>query len=107
METKTYKAAQTTRYKTRKVHRVMRMAEATEHHAEQTHLYTEDERIGEWKEDRWSGAITLADKVDMLKRCDELIRATKKARSVANETKVEDRRIACALWQHITGEMRG
>lgn len=59
--------------------------DATKEHPAQVQMATYDEVIGSWEITRQSGKITSGEKALMLGRAEELLIATKKARTKANE----------------------
>lgn len=84
-----FKARDVEKPRTRKTKRVLIKYEATKEHPAQTETYDFDETIGSIRISEWSGMITPARKADMLDRCEQLLRAVKKARSRANEMEVD------------------
>lgn len=84
-----FRARDDKRGRTKKVSKPMTLAKATDKHAEQVQLVTEDVIIGELTTMEWSGLLTTADKGDMLSRVEKLTRAVRKARSRANETNLD------------------
>lgn len=84
-----FKARDVEKPRTRKTKRVLIKYEATKEHPAQTETYDFDETIGAIRISEWSGMITPARKADMLDRCEQLLRAVKKARSRANEIEVD------------------
>jgi hypothetical protein len=84
-----YKAREITKPRTKKAVKVLVKYEATKEHPAQTEVYSEDVPVGTILEQEWSGMITPAAKADMLGRCEEVLRAVKRARSRANDTEVD------------------
>ena len=84
-----FKARDVEKPRTRKTKRVLVKYEATKEHPAQTETYDFDEITGTIRTSEWSGMITPARKADMLDRCEQLLRAVKKARSRANEIEVD------------------
>jgi hypothetical protein len=72
-------------------------AEATDKFPAQIELYTAEVPIGMYTTDRFSGAITPAQKSDLLAKADQLLRAVKQARQRANATPVTEKKIASVL----------
>lgn len=83
-----YQAREANVTRTKKIQRPLQLAPATDKHAAQVQLITEDVPTGLISTMEWSGLITTAAKGDMLSRVEALARAVKKARSRANETDV-------------------
>lgn len=72
------------KFKTKRTtaHRVL--YDATKEHPAQIDKWEETENIGAYTVNNWCGCVSSATKADMLKRIDDLIVATKKARQQAN-----------------------
>lgn len=64
---------------------------ATDKHPAQVKEGFEDKPTGEILEQEWSALVTPATKADMLGRVDKLLRAVKRARSVANRADYDER----------------
>jgi hypothetical protein len=62
--------------------------EATEHHPAQIEKWDENVAVGKFVKRIWSGAISSAEKAELLGRIDKLITAVKKARQRANTAEV-------------------
>jgi hypothetical protein len=105
-QTKTYEAEAKESYKTKKVYRNHIKSEATDKHAAQIELYTEDERIGTWLTKRWSGTVTPAEKAEVMARLDKLTQAVKQARQRANDAEVKKIQIGDALFNYINEPFR-
>jgi len=84
-----WQARETITNRTKKVKKVLVKYEATKEHAAQTEVYDTDEVIGTVRTQEWSTLITPAQKADMLDRCDQLVRAVRRARSRANDFDIE------------------
>lgn len=84
-----YKARDVRKTRTKKISKPLVMAPATDKHAAQVQLVTEDVPVGEILTMEWSGLITTAEKGDMLARVEDFTRAVKAARSRANDTEVD------------------
>jgi hypothetical protein len=76
--------------RTIKVQKVLILSPATERHAAQTQLISEDRAVGKWKTIKLSGALPGSDRGEMLERIDRLIAAVKIAREEANQHQVTD-----------------
>jgi hypothetical protein len=83
-----YVARDVTKVRTRKVNKVIRLAEATPEHQEQAQLVSVDEPAGELVEREWSAMVTVAVKGKMMERAEELRRAFKAALHRANAVEV-------------------
>lgn len=74
---------------TKKVYRNHVKAEATDKHPAQVETYTEDNPVGMWTTRKFSGAISVDRKNELLSRVDKLRQAVKIAREEANSNHVE------------------
>lgn len=84
-----YQARPVTKDRTKKVKKVLLRHEATLQHPAQTEVYDADEPIGKIQIQEWSSMVLPAQKAEMLDRCEQLLRAVKKARSRANEAEID------------------
>lgn len=101
-----FRAREVVKTRTRKAKKVLVKYEATEKHPAQTEVIDVDEPIGTIREQEWSAMLTPAEKADMLGRCEDLLRAIKKARSRANDLEVNttaENRIGAKLLGYIFG----
>jgi hypothetical protein len=100
-----FKAREVRKDRTKKVHKVITKAQATEHHPAQADLVMIDEVVGYTQEQEWSGLITPATKSEYLERVESLKRAVKAARSRANEVEVDTAnvKIADKVFRHVFG----
>lgn len=89
--------------KSKKVPRVLSKAKATDKHPEQVEVWQEDIVVGYWSTTKFSGALQAKEVQDMFERIQEVRDAVKIARSTANETEVESRKIAGTLLTYIFG----
>lgn len=85
----TFKAREVVKVRTKKTAKVLVKYEATKEHPAQTEMVMEDVPVGQIQEQEWSGLITPAEKSDLINRVEILGRAIRRARSRANEQKVE------------------
>lgn len=88
--TQTYKTKGIQTVKTKKVKKPLVLYHATEKHAAQTDIITEDENIGTWETVKTSGAIPIVKKKKILSKIQTLIEAVKIAREQANTIKIEE-----------------
>lgn len=91
------------KFRTKKVRKNHQVAAATDKHAEQVEVYTEDEKVARIVTDSWCGMISPAEKSAYLGRIDKLLRGVKKARQEANTTEVVDVTIGVELFNFING----
>ena len=89
------------RLRTKKIQRPIELSKATEKHAAQVQLISEDVAAGYWIQTNWSGAISSAEKSDILRRLDLVTSAVKKARARANNTEVKKVNIGKRLFSYI------
>jgi hypothetical protein len=75
--------------------------EATDHHPAQVQTVEDVNIVGYYTKDEWSGAITPAEKSEILARCDTLIRAVKQARMRANQAEIVASKIGKTLTEFI------
>lgn len=73
-------------------------------HPAQVDTFTEDKVVGYWTLVRRSGALPLERKARLLQRIDTFRLAVKEARERANETEVDDREVARAVFDYLLGE---
>lgn len=76
--------------RTKKVPRNHVKAEATDKHPAQVEIFYEDIIVGTWTTRKFSGAIPMDRKTELLERVDKLIQAVKFAREEANSRTVTD-----------------
>jgi len=78
-----------------------------EHHPAQVEKWTEQEPVGEFTEDIFTGMITPAEKSVMLNRISKLISATKRARMRANKAAIVQKAIGKTIFKyiHTTGDV--
>ena len=88
-------------FKTHKTFRSKILVEPTKEHPAQIEKWSEDENIGKFITDSWSGMLTPAEKSDMIGRIDTLARAVKEARQRANTTEVVKIKLAKNLMDYI------
>jgi hypothetical protein len=101
-----YKAREEHKVRTKKVTKVLTMAPATDKHPAQVQPYTEDVPVGILTTIEWSGLLTVAQKGDMLDRCEQFMRAVKQARSRANDLTVSttEQKIGQKIAEFIFGQ---
>ena len=89
------------RFKTAKtiIHKVL--YEATKEHPAQIDKWDENVNVGQISIKTWSGMITPKQKADRIKKIDDLLRATKKARQRANNTEVVKLQIGKAIFDYM------
>jgi hypothetical protein len=103
-DTDCYVTAETWKYHTKKLPRVLEKSPATEKHPAQVEVVHEDKNVGKWKTIYQSGAIPARDQHDMLARVKKLIEAVKKARESANMIDVENKRSGDDIFDFVFGK---
>ena len=83
--------------KTQKTYKNHVKAEATKEHPAQVETYTEDVIIGTYTAVKYSGAIPLKQRNEMLARVQQVMDAVKIAREIANGMEVEKKQVGDAL----------
>lgn len=96
-----HKSIPTSRFKTEKRQKPIELAPATEQHPAQVQLSTFDVRVGEWTDTYLSGEISSSEKQEVLHRFDIMLTAIKEARSIANQAKVEEVKVADKVLSYI------
>ena len=91
------------RTKTKKGFDFKVLTQATENHPAQIEKWETVEDIGFTKLNRWTSMISVADKVELLKRFDKLADAVKQARQRANTVEVKKVEIGNALFNYLHG----
>jgi hypothetical protein len=104
-DTDCYVTAETWKYHTKKLPRVLEKSPATEKHPAQVELVHEDKNVGKWKTIYLSGAIPVRDQHDMLARVKKLIEAVKKAREAANMIDVDNKAAGDAIFDFVFGKL--
>lgn len=87
---------------TRKQPKVIVKYEATKEHPAQTELFSEDLPVGTWTEVQKSGALSVPQKAAFFRKLDMVQRAVKRARMRANDTEVENKKIAKGIFDYLT-----
>lgn len=88
---------------TKKAYRNHRLAPATQQHAEQVQVYTEDEPVGEWSKIRHTSALPSTQKDLFRTRVEKLQDAVKIARERANHSEVKDQHVGDTVLGYIFG----
>ncbi|MFO0551665.1 MAG: hypothetical protein U0271_24985 [Polyangiaceae bacterium] len=87
--------------RTKKISRALVLYEATKEHPAQVKEITEDVQAGTWSTIKYSSALPLQRRNEMLRRAEELQKAVKFAREKANATEVEEKKIGRAVLDFI------
>lgn len=88
-------------YRSKKVLRHKVLVEATEHHPAQVEKWPEDQQVGKYTKQMWSGALTAAQKSTILGRIDKLTVAAKQALSAANNAEHSKEKIADKVFSYL------
>jgi hypothetical protein len=91
-------------HRTKKVQKALVLYPATDKHAAQTQLITEDEVVGHWDQTKFSAAIAAPEKERLLGRIDQVITAVKVAREAANSADAPPVYVGSAVLGWITGK---
>ncbi|MFO0613231.1 MAG: hypothetical protein U0414_11605 [Polyangiaceae bacterium] len=89
--------------RTKKISRALVLYEATKEHPAQVKEITEDVQAGTWSTIKYSSAIPLKKRNEMLRRAEELQKGIKFAREKANATEVEDKKVGRAVLDFVFG----
>lgn len=87
--------------RTKKIPRTLVKYEATEKHPAQTEVYHEDVVVGEWHTKKFSSAVYVTEKNQMLDRVRKLIDAVKMARAKANDIPVVNQKVGKELFDFV------
>ena len=79
-----FKAEETKTHRTKKLQKAIVMYPATDKHAAQTQLITEDVLVGFWTTVKQSGAMPKPDRQALVERIEKVLKAVKEAREAAN-----------------------
>ena len=85
-----YKTEEEVKFRSIKRPQVIVKYEATDKHPAQTELLYLDFQVGKYETTYFSGKITIAQKIEMIKRLEKLIEAVKIARAKANSVEVQN-----------------
>ena len=96
------KAAQTAKGK--KIPRVLVKYEATDKHPAQTEVWQEDTVVGYWTTKKFSGALPVPRKVQLLDRVRKLLDAVRFARAAANKIEVTDVKEGKVIFDYLLAE---
>lgn len=88
-------------YRSKKVLRHKVLVEATPHHPAQVEKWPEDTQVGKYTKRMWSGSLTASQKAMILGRVDQLIDASKRALSEANNAEHDKGKIADDLFSFL------
>jgi hypothetical protein len=89
------------KFKTKKCFKHQILVEPTDHHPAQIEKWEEQENVGKYITEKWSGMVTSAKKAKLLKRLDKLIIAVKKARQKANDIDASKDKVGQLLFDYI------
>ncbi len=76
-------------------------APATDKHPAQVDVYSEDVKVGEWTNIKFSGAIPLSEKTILLGKVNSLSDAVKAAREKANSAEITQEKISKSLFDFV------
>lgn len=87
--------------RTKKIPKAFIKAPATDKHAAQVDVFTEDVVVGTWTRTQFSGALPAGRKIDLLRRVDALALSVKMAREYANQADAVQKKIGDAVFAHL------
>lgn len=93
-----------TRHKTEKAFKYQILVQPTKEHPAQIEKWNVDTPVGNFKTEKWCGALSPASKSKLLGRVDNLIRAIKKARQRANTQEVLNVHIGETIFNYLHGD---
>lgn len=96
-----YKTDPISTHKTKKVQKPIILAEATKEHPAQTQLITEDVVVGYWDTVKYSGAIPIPKKKEILEKIEKFSSAVKCAREKANCVPATDVKVGGAIFNYL------
>lgn len=88
-------------YKSKKQLQSKVLFEGDEHHPPEIEKWQEDVRIGEYTTQRFSGMITVQQKIALFRKLDKLQQAVKKARSQANKEEHSTDTVADQIFKYM------
>lgn len=88
-------------FRSKKVLRHKVLVEATNQHPAQVEKWPEDTQVGQYTKRMWSGALTASQKATILGRVDQLLDASKRALSAANNAEHDRGKIAESLFDFL------
>lgn len=88
-------------HRTKKVKRVVTLAQATKEHPAQVTTVDEDEVVGFWRLTKFSGAIPMTRQNQLLARIEALQKAVKMAREEANTIEAPERKAGREIFQWV------
>jgi hypothetical protein len=89
------------KFKTEKTLKYKILHEATKEHPAQIETWHADDPVGQITVQHWCGMVSPAEKSKLLRRLDELIRATKQARQRANTEEAVEMNIGDTIFNYI------
>jgi len=96
-----YKTEPTITHKSKKVQKPIVLAEATKEHPAQTQLISEDVLVGYWDTIKYSGALPIPQKKEILERIEKFSSAVKCAREKANSVDAKDVYVGGSIFNYI------
>lgn len=100
---RTYRAPPVVTTKTKKLPKVVKKFEPTEHQPGQAEIFHEDLTIGHWTATPISGGVPRERKRELQKRMTALIKAVKFAREAANEVEISKVAVAKPVFEFLFG----
>lgn len=96
-----WRTAPTETSRSKKMMRALVLAPATDKHPAQVQTYNEDVPVGIWSLTKFSGAVPMVVRDELVDRANEMIEAVRVAREEANGTEVIQRKVAKDIFDHL------
>lgn len=90
-------------HRTKKVPKAFVKAAATDKHPAQVDTFTEDIVVGYWHRTKYSGAISMKERQEMIEKINKMREAVKSAREEANSMEVPSKSVAKPIFDYIFG----
>lgn len=104
LESQLYKSEPTKAVKSKKVQKVLTLAQATDKFPAQAQVITDDEQVGYWTHTRLSGAISAVKKRELLDKVEKLCTAFALAREEANDTVIPAVQCGDNIFSYLFGD---
>lgn len=101
-----YATAPRETHRTQKIPRVLEKAPATDKHPAQTEVYHADEVVGYWEQTKQSGATRATVVREMRDRAEKVRDAVRVALTQANQTEVDNKRVAKTVLDFVLAPIR-
>lgn len=99
-----YATAPRSSARTEKLQEVLVKYPHTDKHPAQTEMITKDVKVGEWETVRYSGALSVPRRTQLVERVTKLLEAVKYAREHANSAEITDREAGAQIFEYLLAE---